>query len=81
MSEWFQERYISRDEHQDVIEYYRRLVANLQHTIVDLRTQLDARVLDTIVEHGGRKAERPVRQAGQVDLADNVIEVDFRRPR
>jgi hypothetical protein len=37
MGEWFNERYISRDEHQRIVEYYRTLVAQLYGNVRDLR--------------------------------------------
>lgn len=83
MIEWFDERYISRDEHQQVVEYYRKLVAQLYRQICTLRAaQVDAQALDGIIEHSKRMAEREIRRSGESTMSgpkDNVIHVDFRR--
>ena len=82
MSEWFQERYISRDEHQRIVDYYRRLVAQLYGKLRESRSELDAQTLDKLVAHSRRKAEREMRRLAQgspSELGGNVIRVDFRR--
>ena len=83
MIEWFDERYISRGEHQQVVDYYRKLVAQLYRQVCTLRaTQVDARALDSIIEHSKRMAEREIRRSGETTPnrhEDNVIHVDFRR--
>ena len=81
MVEWFQERYISREEHQEIVEYYRKLVATLQHTVGELRTQVDAENIDAMVELSRRGRERERRKSKQGEHRDNVINVDFRRLR
>jgi hypothetical protein len=83
MTQWFQERYISRGEHQEIVEYYRKLVAHLHHTVRDLRAQVDAQALNDMVLHSHRLAERETQRA--VDVAagvygDNVILFPARRP-
>jgi hypothetical protein len=83
MIEWFDERYISRDEHRQVVDYYRKLVAQLYHQVRTLRAaQVDAQALDSIIEHSKRMAEREIRRSGETTQSgqkDNVIHVDFRR--
>jgi len=81
MVEWFQERYISREEHQEIVEYYRKLVATLQHTVGELRTRVDAENIDNMVELSRRGRERELRKSKQGEHRDNVINVDFRRLR
>jgi hypothetical protein len=84
MSEWFDERYISRAEHQQIVDYYRNLVAQLHRQVRALRSQEDARTLDNLVEHGRRKAEREMRRLMEASLTEhggNVIKVDFTRRR
>jgi uncharacterized protein YbjQ (UPF0145 family) len=80
MTEWFNKRYISRDEHDQVVEYYRRQVAQLYEKLSELRTVLDAQNLDTMVEHSRRVAERELRKSAHDEGGNNVISVDFRRP-
>ena len=41
MSEWFQERYIPRSEHREIVDYYRKLVAQLHGKVRALRDQLE----------------------------------------
>lgn len=79
MTEWFKQRYISRHEHQQVVEYYRKLVANLQVTICELKSQVDAQNIDSMFEIGRRKVEKELRKRAEYD--DNVVRLDFRRPR
>ncbi|MBX9455821.1 MAG: DUF2730 domain-containing protein [Rhizobium sp.] len=83
MTQWFDERYITRGEHQEIVAYYRKLVAQLHRKVSDLRTQVDAQAA-----HIG--AAQPVNEVEAVGspadtAADvgggNVIRVDFRRLR
>lgn len=70
MTEWFDQRYISRDEHQQIVDYYRKQVARLYHELSELRSGMEAQ---------GRKdtVERALPQ--QAADGDNVIRLDFRR--
>jgi hypothetical protein len=77
MAEWFNERYISREEHQQIVEYYRKLVASLQHSLCTLH-QAEARVADIVVEDDRPQPTPPLR-ARQASVSDNVIRVDFHR--
>ena len=82
MSEWFHERYISRDEHQRIVDYYKKLVAQLHCKLRESRSQVDAEVFDKIVAHGRRKAEREMRRLAESPPGENggnVIRVDFSR--
>lgn len=84
MSEWFDERYISRDEHQRIVDYYRALVAQLYCKLRDTRSQVDADALDQLVDHSRRQAEREMRRATEACLSENggnVIRLDFSRRR
>lgn len=84
MTEWFDKRYISRTEHQQIVDYYRKLVAQLQCKISALRSQVDAQALDLLAEHSRRKAAREVRRLTEASLTEhggNVIRVDFTRRR
>jgi large subunit ribosomal protein L14 len=46
MVQWFQERYIAREEHQRIVDYYRKLVAQLHGNVRDLRARAAAPVTD-----------------------------------
>lgn len=84
MSEWFQERYISRHEHEAVVEYYRSLVAQLHCKVCELRNQVDAQALENLVTHNRRMAERELDRrmnASLVEHGGNVIKLDFSRRR
>ena len=82
MVEWFDERYISRDEHQQVVDYYRKLVAQLYGTVRTLRMQVDAQALNAVVVHSRRLAERDARRTADIapeDYGENVIVLASRR--
>jgi hypothetical protein len=81
MTEWFDQRYISRDEHQQIVDYYRQQVAQLYHELCQLRSQMDAHNIDAMIEMGRRKAEHAFRRSRPETIGDNIIRVDFRRPR
>jgi hypothetical protein len=81
MTEWFNQRYISREEHDQVVEYYRKQVAQLYQKLSELRMVLDAQNLDTLVEHSRRVAQRERRKSSRDEGSDNVVIVDFRRTR
>ena len=76
MNEWFNKRYISRDEHRQAIEYYGRLVCQLYGTVKELRAQIDALESAAPAEEDALPAEKPAPEATGVS---NVIEIDFRR--
>lgn len=80
MTEWFKERYIPRDEHERIVDYYRNLVAQLHVKVREARIRVDADVLDAAVEHSRRLADRSAPQA-QAPGGVNVIRVDFGRRR
>ena len=77
MNEWFLQRFIPRAEHDEVVAYYRKLVARLHQQVHEKRVETDARALESVVNHGRRLEEREIRQS----YAQNVIAVDFRRRR
>lgn len=74
--QWFGERYISREEHQEIVAYYRKLVASLQCKIRDLREKPIAPA--TAVECLPKP--EPVETSPVLNSA-NVVRVDFRRPQ
>jgi hypothetical protein len=78
MTEWFSKRYISREEHEQVVEYYRKQVAQLYQKLTELRVVLDAQNIDAMVEHSRRLADRERRKSRRGEDGDNVISVDFR---
>jgi len=77
MSERPEERFITRQEHQDVVDFYKKVVAHLYCTLRDLRAQADhsqtmpeeADLPDTALKLPQRPAEI---------FGENVIAVDFR---
>jgi hypothetical protein len=44
MVEWFHERYISRAEHQEIVDYYKKLVVQLHRKVSELRAHIDTQV-------------------------------------
>ncbi|MBB3590902.1 hypothetical protein FHX08_001246 [Rhizobium sp. BK529] len=76
MIQWFEERYISREEHQRIVDYYRKLVAQLYGTVRDLRT---AGEMQKAPIPAAAKEPGDIPPAGQDPAGLNVITVDFRR--
>ena len=83
MTQWFEERYISRAEHQQSIAYYTKLVAQLYRQVCELRAaHVDPEAIDAMIEENRRKAEAEIRRhMGQRPRIQrgNVISVDFHR--
>jgi hypothetical protein len=79
MTQWFQERYISRGEHQQVVDFYRKLVVQLHRKLKEMRAAHD---LDT-VETAIAQVRAPNPPAGVAatprNYGDNVIRLDLRR--
>ncbi|MBB3656839.1 PIN domain nuclease of toxin-antitoxin system [Rhizobium sp. BK650] len=76
MVQWFEERYISREEHQRIVDYYRKLVAQLYCTVRDLRT---AGEMQKVQIPAASKEPGDIPAAAQHSVGLNVITVDFRR--
>lgn len=88
MVEWFHERYISRVEHQEIVHYYRKLVARLHGQVRELRTQAEVPVqapaVAAEVPPAKRVMELAMRRsavAAAVASAGNVIRLDAHRRR
>jgi hypothetical protein len=85
MTEWFHERYISRAEHEEIVAYYAKLVAQLYRQVTELRAAgVDAQAIDRIIAHGKHKAERETRRAIEKfpdERGSNIVVVDFRNRR
>ena len=81
--EWFQERYISRDEHRKIVEYYRKLVAQLHVSLRDLRgAQADSQTAPQLPTTQPTPAPAAKDVAPEIELfAENIIRLDFRRQR
>jgi hypothetical protein len=83
MTQWFQERYISREEHQQSIVYYTKLVARLYRQVCELRAaKVDPEAIDAMIEENRRKAEEEIRRHMQSPSRrqhGNVVSVDFQR--
>ena len=75
MTEWFEQSYMPRAEHAEVVAYYRKLVAHLHRQLRELRMQRDAEALEAVVDHSRKLAQRELRRAN----GGNIIAVDFRR--
>ncbi len=90
MVQWFRERYVSREEHQQVVDYYRKLVAQLYGNVRDLRALVEAQRADipqTMEQSAG--AEQPAEASTESaeilpqkrDLGPNVISIGLYRDR
>lgn len=83
MVEWFQEKYISREEHQSVVAYYRKLVVQLHGHVRELRAQVEA-LAGLLPEQEDLviAADEPARiEAPTIRQEGNVIWYDFRSAR
>lgn len=76
MVQSFQERYITREEHQRIVDYYRKLVARLYGNVRDLRAQAEAPV-----KKAPQAAEWPDGMPQGKDLGPNVVHLGFYRDR
>lgn len=81
MTQWFQERYISREEHKQTVDYYRKLVVHLYSQLRDLRAQAElfpvAHVVTPVVEPDIGATAPP--DAMAIAHPNNIVRVDFRR--
>ena len=73
------EQYISREEHQEIVDYYKKQSMQFYRKLCDLRRDVDARNLEAMVEHAKHRSEREARKTEVSDEAGNIIRVDFRR--
>ena len=82
MTQWFQERFISRDQHQQIVDYYRKMVAHLQHQVCQLRaTQPDAWAMDETMppEHNAVPDPQHSGGASAHEYGGNVVSLESRR--
>jgi hypothetical protein len=83
MAEWFHERYISRAEHQQIVDYYKKLVVQLHRKVKELRVLVDSRPLE-VAEIGAHEADGATRLSSKIpprDYGGNVISLEDRRDR
>lgn len=84
MAEWFDERYISRIEHQQIVEYYKKVVVQLHRKVKELRAIVDARPPDFALMDGLGPARQAPRVGGMPPggYGGNVISFEaWRRAR
>lgn len=81
MTEWFQERYVSRQEHQEAVDYYRKLVASLQVTVCELRSKLDTPDVPPDMAPSRSQLRGPKRQRDPLASGATIIHYDFRGAR
>lgn len=84
MNEWFHERYIDRAEHEQVVAYYSKLVAQLYGQLKQLRAaDPGLAALDALAAYDrdtpSAVPERVDRPSPATGGEDNVITVDFTR--
>lgn len=74
MSERLEKQFITQKEHEDIVDFYKKVVAFQHRTIRDLRELI-------AVRDGPREPEEEF-VAPQIETQpDNVITVEFRRQR
>ena len=83
MTQWLQERYISRAEHQQIVAYYKKLVVQLYGALRDLRAQADHPPAKTGGTDGQRAKDwikiQPRAAAPPLSGGGNVIHLEFHR--
>ena len=80
MIDWLNERYISRAEHNDIVGYYRKLVARLHGAVKELQARADASTGTIGPEDKSIPSSTHV-SSDQQRPGDNVIRFDFRLRR
>lgn len=77
MSDWFNQRYVARDEHQQIVAFYRKVIAHLSCTIRDLRAESRSGGDTNAIPNG----PQPLEEHAADDRAgsDNVVWLDFKR--
>lgn len=80
MIDWLNERYISRAEHNDIVGYYRKLVARLHGAVKELQARVDASP-DAIDPERPSIPNTNHVSPDQCRPGDNVIRFDFRLRR
>lgn len=81
MSQRFDELYISRGEHKEIVAYYQKLVVHMSRKIRALRAPIDSEPTVSISEHDATTGnESNMSDAVTGDL-QNVVRVDFRKAR
>lgn len=81
MSQRFDELYISRGEHKEIIAYYQKLVVHMSRKIRALRALVHSEPTVSISEHDATTGnESNMSDAVTGDL-QNVVRVDFRKGR
>ena len=80
MVEWFHERYIARAEHQEIVDYYKKLVVQLHRKVSELRAHIDNEV--DAAEMAGRQPGRagfPPGPMPEVVYGGNVVSFESHR--
>lgn len=80
MVEWFHERYIARAEHQEIVDYYKKLVVQLHRKVSELREQIDSQ-LDAaeMAGHQPTRAFFPPGPAPEPHYGGNVVSFEAHR--
>lgn len=83
MVQRFQERYIAREEHQRIVDYYRKLVAQLYGNVRDLRAQIEvpAKEARPAGERPGEASQGRDEAPQERDFGPNVVSLGFYRDR
>ena len=80
MVEWFHERYISRAEHLEIVDYYKKLVVQLHRKVSELRAHIDQQVdAAAMTGHAPGGPAFPPGPIPERDYGGNVISLDAHR--
>jgi hypothetical protein len=83
MAMWFNDKYISRLEHEEAVAIYQTQVAELQRRLREQQAELDAHNLQSLIDIGHRRMDREVRRVSTAvtECGDNIIRFDLQRYR
>ena len=81
MTQWLNERYISRVEHQKVVAYYKKLVVQLHGKVRELQAQAEtpAQAAPPQIRRPPADTDDRATETGTIGRNGNVIRVTFGR--
>ncbi|MCQ4632461.1 hypothetical protein GB927_020615 [Shinella sp. CPCC 100929] len=81
MSKRFDEMYISRGEHKEIVAYYQKLVVHMSRKIRAMRASNETEPAVSINEQDAGLSGESGKSDALMDDFQNVVRVDFRQRR
>lgn len=79
MTQRFDELYIRRGEHQQIVTYYKKLVVHIYRRLRALQEELDE--AESTSKTGSAETKKTLENIDPQPIHSNVVQVDFRRLR